>query len=122
MTGWKHDDRAGQFEMQFESGEPMNGARSVLSSRRFWTLLLSIFVGLILYFVGKYFSNALPDVEFVINLITPLAIVLIAAYTVDDALEQILVTQADMHRESLAHQLEIARVGVARDVTPMPRG
>ena len=110
MTGWKHDDRTGRFEMQFESGDAMNGARNLLASRRFWTLLLSIVVGLILYFAGKYFASALPDVEFVINLITPLAIVLIAAYTVDDALEQVLTTQREMHAASLAHQLEAARV------------
>ena len=110
MTGWKHDDRTGQFEMQFESGDSMNGARAIFSSRRFWTMLLSIIVGLVLYFVGKYFAAALPDVQFVINLIVPLAIVLIAAFTVDDAIEQIMTTQREMHEASLAHQLQAARI------------
>ena len=95
MTGWKHDDRTGRFEMQIESEKPMNGARAIFSSRRFWTMLLSIIVGLVLYFVGKYFAAALPNVQFVINLIVPLAIVLIAAFTVDDAIEQIMTTARD---------------------------
>ena len=110
MTGWKHDDRTGHFEMQFESEKPMNGARAIFSSRRFWTMLLSIIVGLVLYFVGKYFAAALPDVQFVINLIVPLAIVLIAAFTVDDAIDQIMTTQREMHEASLAHQLQAARI------------
>ena len=110
MTGWKHDDRTGRFEMQIESEKPMNGARAIFSSRRFWTMLLSIIVGLVLYFVGKYFAAALPDVQFVINLIVPLAIVLTAAFTVDDAIEQIMTTQREMHEASLAHQLEAARI------------
>ena len=96
--------------MQFESEKPMNGARAIFSSRRFWTMLLSIIVGLVLYFVGKYFAAALPDVQFVINLIVPLAIVLIAAFTVDDAIEQIMTTQREMHEASLAHQLQAARI------------
>ena len=91
-------------------GGTMNGARAIFSSRRFWTMLLSIIVGLVLYFVGKYFAAALPDVQFVINLIVPLAIVLIAAFTVDDAIDQIMTTQREMHEASLAHQLQAARI------------
>ena len=110
MTGWKHDDRTGRFEMQFQMGDTnMTGARSLFSSRRFWTMLLSILVGLVLYFVGKYFATALPDAQFVINLIVPLGIVLIGAFTVDDAVQSILAEQREMQIAALNYQMDVLR-------------
>ena len=113
MTGWKHDDRPGRFEMQFESGEPMSGAKGLLASRRFWVLVVDTVISLLLYFVGKYAGAAMEDVKFLILALQPIALLLIAAWTVDD-----------MHAASLAAQvdIQIARVGVARDVTLTPRG
>lgn len=56
----------------------------LLKSRRFVTALLASVVTLVLYFVGKYALGALEDVQMVLNVLMPLALALIAAYTIDD--------------------------------------
>ena len=57
----------------------------VLTSRRFWTLLVDTLVSLALYFVGKYAAPALTDdVKFGVMVLQPVVALLIVAYTVDD--------------------------------------
>jgi len=65
-------------------------------------MVISIIVALVLYFAGKYFGDYLPDVQFVVNLIVPLALMVIAAYTIDDAVTQVMETQRELHLETLA--------------------
>jgi hypothetical protein len=77
-----HDDRAGKFETIREV-KTMTGANALLASRRFWTLLLDTIISLVLYFAGKYFNAAMEDIRFLIIAIQPIALLLIAAYTVD---------------------------------------
>lgn len=70
-------------------------------------MVISIVVALALYFVNKYFGSFLPDVQFVINLITPLAMMVIAAFTIDDAIDNVLQTQREMHQASLEHEMQV---------------
>jgi polyferredoxin len=84
----------------------MEGVQKLLQSRRFVTMAFAILVGLVLYFAGKYLlPSQFADVKFVIDLITPLAIGLIAAFTVDDAIQSIMAAQTEMHKNALAAQI-----------------
>lgn len=56
----------------------------LLKSRRFWTAVIGAVVTLTVYFVSKYAFAALEDVQMVLNVLLPIVLVLIAAYTVDD--------------------------------------
>lgn len=87
----------------------MKGAKEIFQSRRFWTMLLSVIVALVLYFVGKYLPAQMADVKFVIDLITPLAFVLIAAFTVDDAIKLIMSGVVEMQQNSLAAQIAMLK-------------
>lgn len=62
----------------------MQGAKSLLQSRRFLTLVVYTVISVALYFVGKYFQVAAEDVKFLIAALLPIVLALIAAYTVDD--------------------------------------
>lgn len=62
----------------------MQGAKSLLQSRRFLTLVVYTAISVVLYFVGKYFQVAAEDVKFLIAALLPIVLALIAAYTVDD--------------------------------------
>ena len=84
MTGWAHDDRTGRFESQFQKEETMTGAKNLFASRRFWTLLIDVLVSLVIYFGGKYAGAYMDDIRFLIVALQPVALLLIAAYTVDD--------------------------------------
>lgn len=58
----------------------------LFQSRRFWLLILDTVVSLALYFVGKYGAvGTIEDVKFIIGALQPVFIVLIAAYTVENA-------------------------------------
>lgn len=83
----------------------MTGAKELLQSRRFWTMVLSVIVALVLYFVGKYLPAQLEDVKFVIDLIVPLALMLIGAFTVDNAIKLIMSGVVEMQQNSLAAQV-----------------
>lgn len=79
----------------------MNGLQGLGQSRRFWTMVISIVVALVLYFVGKYAGAYIEDVRFVIDLITPLALMLIAAFTIDDIATAWTRAQITMHANAL---------------------
>lgn len=100
-TGWKRDEVRG-FEQPFYAEEEtkVDGIKALAQSRRFWTLVLDVVISLALYFVAKYFGAGLDDVRFLIVTLQPIAILLIAAFTVDD-----------MHAASLDAQIQISRLG-----------
>lgn len=87
----------------------MQGATGLLQSRRFWTLLVDAVLSIALYFVGKYFAVALEDLRFLIIAIQPIAVALIAAYTIDDTQRATLANQLQMHTNSLNAQVETAK-------------
>ena len=63
----------------------MNPFAGLLQSRKFWLLILDSVVALVLYFVGKYAPGVGADVEFVILVMQPVFIVIIAAIAWEDA-------------------------------------
>ena len=86
----------------------------LLQSRRFVTALLASIVTLVLYFVGKYALGALEDVQMVLNVLMPLALALIAAYTIDDVVAihsraQVEIKQAELATVQTQVQLETMR-------------
>lgn len=62
--------------------------QKVLSSRRFWTFILTGLVNVIVYFTSKYFSANLQDVTVILGFVDGLAGILIALFTVDDVNER----------------------------------
>lgn len=89
---------------------------NLLKSRRFVTAVLAAAVSLVLYFVGKYFATGLEDVQMVINTIMPLALILIAAYTIDD----VTLTWANSRVE--IEQLNLTRVQAQVDALQAKQG
>ena len=68
---------------QKKEKQKMTGAKGLFESRRFWTMLIYAGVSIVLYFVGKYAGAAEDDVKFLIAALLPIALALVAAYTVD---------------------------------------
>lgn len=62
----------------------MEGIKGLLQSRRFLTMVIYAVISVILYFVGKYFQVAADDVKFLIATLLPIALALVAAFTIDD--------------------------------------
>lgn len=75
---------------------------NLLQSRRFWTAVVGAVATLLIYFVGKYFASGLEDVQMVLNVLLPIVLVLIAAYTVDDVTSVWARSQVDMKQIELA--------------------
>lgn len=83
---------------------------NLLKSRRFVTAVLAAVVTLLLYFIGKYLPAGLEDLQMVLNTIMPLALILIAAYTVDDITNTWARAQVDIEQVRLAaiqHQVRL---------------
>lgn len=73
---------------------------NILSSRRFWTLLIATATTLVLYFTNEYApANVVHDVNFVIAATDSLAGFLILFYTVDD-----------IHTARVDAQVEVAKL------------
>lgn len=53
----------------------------LLSSRRFWLMLVDVIVSILLHYLGG------SDMKFLIITIQPVVITVIVAYTIDDAVE-----------------------------------
>lgn len=79
----------------------MKGLGGLLQSRRFVTFVVDAVLSLLLYFVGKYFSVAIDDLKFLILTLQPIAVAVIAAYTIDDNQQASLATQLQMHQATV---------------------
>lgn len=79
----------------------MTGLGGLLQSRRFVTFVVDAVLSLLLYFVGKYFSVAIDDLKFLILTLQPIAVAVIAAYTIDDNQQASLATQLQMHQATV---------------------
>lgn len=55
----------------------------IWKSKELWTGIVGAIATLALYFTAKYFSAGLEDVQMVINVLLPIILVLIGAYTVE---------------------------------------
>lgn len=96
----------------------MNQGTSLLRSKQFWTMLVSILVALALHFAAKYLPESLEDVQTVIDLVLPLALFLIAAFTTVDVATVFAEAQVQMHAASgheLTEQLRAAAIVAAAD-------
>jgi len=62
-----------------------NPFSGLLHSRKFWLMIVDVFVSLSLYFVGKYLPGAFEDVKFAILALQPVVITVIIAIAVEDA-------------------------------------
>lgn len=62
--------------------------QKVLSSRRFWTFIVTGLVNVIVYFTGRYYQANLQDVTVILGFVDGLAGILIALFTVDDVNER----------------------------------
>lgn len=80
------------------------GLGGLLQSRRFITLMVDALLSIVLYFVGKYFSIALDDVKFLILILQPIALLVIAAYTVNDLAAQWSTHLLEVHEATLKSQ------------------
>jgi len=63
----------------------MNPFASLLNSRKFWLLVLDTVIGLITYFVGKYYAIAAEDVATLIALMQPVFVAVITGIAIEDA-------------------------------------
>lgn len=57
----------------------------LLKSAKFWTMIVDLVVSVATYFVGKYAGATGPDMLYVIGLLQPVAIAVIAGIFVEDA-------------------------------------
>ena len=61
----------------------------LVQSRSFWVVVLDFVFSVILYFVSKYLGESVAaDVRFMIGVLQPVALVLVAAFTYDDVEER----------------------------------
>lgn len=83
----------------------------LLKSRQFWTAIVGAVATLTVFFVGKYAFAALEDVQTVLNVLLPIVLVMIAAYTVDDVAKtnaRAQVVVEEMRLQSLQTQVRLA--------------
>lgn len=65
------------------------GLEGILRSRKFWTLILDAVISTVLFFVTKYVNPAaVEDVKYLIAAWQPIILLIIAAWTVEDAVEK----------------------------------
>lgn len=84
---------------------------NIFKSRTFWTAVIGGVVTLALYFVAKYFAAGLEDLQTVLNVALPIVLILIAKYTIDDAVK--IHTQGQIKVEELRLQRVQAEVRLA---------
>jgi hypothetical protein len=58
--------------------------KRLLSSSKFWLLVIDTVISLILFFVGKYAPMSLEDVKFIITAIQPVFAIVILAIAGED--------------------------------------
>lgn len=61
--------------------------KMLFQSRKFWILIFDSMTSLILYFVSKYGGPYLDDVKYVILILQPVVIMVIAAIAIDNRTE-----------------------------------
>ena len=57
----------------------------MLHSAKFWTAVVDVVCSTALYFVGKYYGASLDDLKFLIASYQPILLLVIGAWTVEDA-------------------------------------
>lgn len=89
----------------------------LLKSRRFWVGVFGAVATLLVYFIGKYALGALEDVQMLLNVLTPIILVIIAAYTIDDVTN----TWTRANVEIAQAQLQMVQYQVRLAMTEQPK-
>ena len=77
--------------------------KALLKSKSFWVVVLDFVFSVILYFVGKYLGESVgADVRFMIGVLQPVALVLVAAFTYDDVEARKAQTEIEVAKMDLA--------------------
>lgn len=87
---------------------------NLLKSRRFWTAVVGAIATLTIYFVGRYAAAGLEDVQMVLNVLLPIILVLIGAYTVDDLVATWTAAQVEIRQAELATLQQQVRLETMR--------
>ena len=69
----------------------MNPFAGLIRSRKFWLMALDVLVSGATYFIGKYAGAEGQDMLFVIGLLQPVFVTVIASVTVEDNAERKLI-------------------------------
>ena len=69
----------------------MNPFAGLVRSRKFWLMVLDVLVSASTYFIGKYAGADGQDMLFVIGLLQPVFVTVIASVTVEDNAERKLI-------------------------------
>jgi len=80
----------------------MNPFKGLLASRKFWLMVLDVVVSGATYFIGKYAGAEGQDMLFVIGLLQPVFVTVIASVTLEDNAQRKLVAskyEADRYAE-----------------------
>ncbi len=80
----------------------MNPFKGLLVSRKFWLMVLDVIVSGATYFIGKYAGADGQDMLFVIGLLQPVFVTVIASVTLEDNAERKLI--ASKHEAELSWQ------------------
>ncbi len=88
----------------------MNTTIPIRNSRRFWTLVFSSAVTLLTYFGGKYAGARAEDINQILLVTTPIAMLLIVAYTIDDMHQN--------YQAATTQRAQIAQNGHAEALAP----
>ena len=87
----------------------------LFGSRRFWTAMLDVVIVMVLYFVGKYGPASLQeDTQFVIVTLQPIFVMLIAAFTYEDATRTRVGGQIQASQHTAAASVEVSRNALAQ--------
>ena len=63
----------------------MNPFSKLFKSRKFWLMILDLVVSLALFFVGRLAPGSAEDVKYIIGLLQPVFVTIIAAIAYEDA-------------------------------------
>ena len=80
----------------------MSPFKGLLASRKFWLMVLDVIVSGATFFIGKYAGADGQDMLFVIGLLQPVFVTVIASVTLEDNAERKLI--ASKHEAELSWQ------------------
>lgn len=86
-------------------------------SKEFWTGVVGGIATLAVYFVGKYFAAGLEDLQVVLNVMMPIILLLIGAYTAQSMTRTWAAAQVEVEQLKLANMQMQMRVESMRAQT-----
>ena len=83
----------------------------VFRTKEFWTAVVGAVATLALYFTAKYFAAGLEDLQVILNVMLPIVLAMIGAYTVQNVARVYQATQIEIEHlrfQALQTQLRLA--------------